>query len=57
MEMKLKLLMIIHLLMLFIVVFQTACFKEERDVLVYGDRRWITNLHYAFQDDNYLVGF
>ena len=36
-------------------LFQTACFKEERDVLVYGDRRWITNLHYAFQDDNFLV--
>nr|CAD7255964.1 unnamed protein product [Timema shepardi] len=36
---------------------ETACFKEERDVLVYGDRRWITNLHYAFQDDSnlYLV--
>ena len=34
---------------------ETACFKEERDVLVYGDRRWITNLHYAFQDDNNLV--
>ncbi|XP_029656314.2 serine/threonine-protein kinase Genghis Khan-like, partial [Octopus sinensis] len=33
---------------------ETACFKEERDVLVYGDRRWITNLHYAFQDDNHL---
>ena len=36
-------------------VFQTACFKEERDVLVKGDRRWITNLHYAFQDENFLV--
>ena len=35
---------------------ETACFQEERDVLVYGDRRWITNLHYAFQDDNNLVG-
>ena len=34
---------------------QTACFQEERDVLVYGDKRWITNLHYAFQDDDYLV--
>lgn len=36
---------------------ETAYFREERDVLVYGDRRWITNLHYAFQDDNnlYLV--
>lgn len=35
--------------------FQTACFKEERDVLVYGDKQWITTLHYAFQDDDYLV--
>ncbi|XP_065214675.1 serine/threonine-protein kinase Genghis Khan isoform X2 [Planococcus citri] len=36
---------------------ETACFQEERDVLVHGDRRWITNLHYAFQDDTnlYLV--
>lgn len=34
---------------------ETACFKEERDVLVFGDRRWITNLHYAFQDDSNLV--
>ncbi|KAJ0170566.1 hypothetical protein K1T71_013937 [Dendrolimus kikuchii] len=36
---------------------ETACFQEERDVLVFGDRRWITNLHYAFQDDSnlYLV--
>ncbi|CAJ0937134.1 unnamed protein product, partial [Mesorhabditis belari] len=36
---------------------ETACFREERDVLVYGDRRWITNLHFAFQDDSnlYLV--
>ncbi|XP_037032828.1 serine/threonine-protein kinase Genghis Khan [Bradysia coprophila] len=36
---------------------ETACFREERDVLVFGDRRWITNLHYAFQDENnlYLV--
>uniref|UniRef100_A0A7E4V3F7 non-specific serine/threonine protein kinase n=1 Tax=Panagrellus redivivus TaxID=6233 RepID=A0A7E4V3F7_PANRE len=32
----------------------TACFKEERDVMVFGDRRWITNLHYAFQDDKNL---
>lgn len=36
---------------------ETAYFREERDVLVYGDRRWITNLHYAFQDDNNLVIF
>lgn len=37
--------------------FQTACFQEERDVLVKGDKRWITNLHYAFQDDQNLVKF
>lgn len=34
---------------------QTACFREERDVLVNGDNQWITTLHYAFQDDNFLV--
>uniref|UniRef100_A0A665W946 Serine/threonine-protein kinase MRCK alpha n=1 Tax=Echeneis naucrates TaxID=173247 RepID=A0A665W946_ECHNA len=36
---------------------ETACFREERDVLVNGDGLWITTLHYAFQDDNnlYLV--
>lgn len=34
---------------------QTACYQEEREVLLRGDRRWITELHYAFQDDNYLV--
>lgn len=34
---------------------QTACFREERDVLVNGDNQWITTLHYAFQDENYLV--
>ncbi|KAJ6656916.1 hypothetical protein lerEdw1_002917 [Lerista edwardsae] len=33
---------------------ETACFREERDVLVHGDRQWITTLHYAFQDDRYL---
>uniref|UniRef100_A0A3B1IFI4 non-specific serine/threonine protein kinase n=1 Tax=Astyanax mexicanus TaxID=7994 RepID=A0A3B1IFI4_ASTMX len=33
---------------------ETACFREERDVLVNGDCQWITTLHYAFQDDNYL---
>ncbi|XP_078593882.1 serine/threonine-protein kinase MRCK alpha-like isoform X15 [Branchiostoma floridae x Branchiostoma japonicum] len=33
---------------------ETACFMEERDVLVKGDKRWITKLHYAFQDDDYL---
>uniref|UniRef100_A0A1X7VNS0 non-specific serine/threonine protein kinase n=1 Tax=Amphimedon queenslandica TaxID=400682 RepID=A0A1X7VNS0_AMPQE len=32
----------------------TACFKEERDVLVFGNRDWITKLHYAFQDKNNL---
>lgn len=34
---------------------QVSCFREERDVLVNGDRRWITQLHFAFQDENYLV--
>ncbi|XP_056619856.1 serine/threonine-protein kinase MRCK alpha isoform X4 [Triplophysa dalaica] len=36
---------------------ETACFREERDVLVNGDSQWITTLHFAFQDDNnlYLV--
>jgi serine/threonine-protein kinase MRCK len=34
---------------------ETACFQEERDVLVFGDRRWITNLHFAFQDTTNLV--
>ncbi|XP_036451227.1 myotonin-protein kinase isoform X2 [Colossoma macropomum] len=33
---------------------ETACYQEEREVLLKGDRRWITELHYAFQDDNYL---
>lgn len=34
---------------------QVSCFREERDVLVNGDQRWITQLHFAFQDENYLV--
>lgn len=34
---------------------QVSCFREERDVLVKGDPRWITQLHFAFQDENYLV--
>ncbi|XP_045296803.1 myotonin-protein kinase isoform X7 [Leopardus geoffroyi] len=33
---------------------EVSCFREERDVLVNGDRRWITELHFAFQDENYL---
>lgn len=33
---------------------ETACFKEERDVMVFGNRHWITNLHFAFQDDKNL---
>lgn len=34
---------------------ETACFQEERDVMVFGDRQWITNLHFAFQDEKNLV--
>ncbi|KAI6185487.1 Non-specific serine/threonine protein kinase [Aphelenchoides besseyi] len=33
---------------------ETACFREERDVMVFGDRKWITNLHFAFQDEKNL---
>ncbi|XP_051820584.1 serine/threonine-protein kinase MRCK gamma isoform X2 [Antechinus flavipes] len=33
---------------------ETACFREERDVLVKGDGRWVTALHCAFQDEDYL---
>eukprot|EP00051_Salpingoeca_urceolata_P011553 m.143355 g.143355 ORF g.143355 m.143355 type:complete len:1770 (-) comp17163_c0_seq4:109-5418(-) len=33
---------------------ETACFLEERDVLVLGDKRWIAQLFYAFQDESYL---
>ncbi|KAI5618978.1 serine/threonine-protein kinase MRCK alpha [Silurus asotus] len=33
---------------------ETACFREERDVLVNGDSQWITTLHYTFQDENFL---
>ncbi|XP_074087237.1 serine/threonine-protein kinase MRCK gamma [Macrotis lagotis] len=33
---------------------ETACFREERDVLVKGDGHWVTTLHWAFQDDEYL---
>ncbi|KAL2095438.1 hypothetical protein ACEWY4_010157 [Coilia grayii] len=33
---------------------ETACYQEEREVLLKGNRQWITQLHYAFQDDNYL---
>ncbi|XP_065912103.1 serine/threonine-protein kinase MRCK alpha-like [Dysidea avara] len=36
---------------------KTACFREERDVLVFGNKDWITTLYYAFQDTEnlYLV--
>ncbi|KAM4845900.1 serine/threonine-protein kinase MRCK gamma [Thomomys bottae] len=33
---------------------ETACFREERDVLVKGNGHWVTALHYAFQDEEYL---
>ena len=36
---------------------QTACFREERDVLVFGPQEWITTLHYAFQDKENLVSY
>lgn len=45
----------LFLLSVALVLLQTACFKEERDVLVFGSRDWITSLHYAFQDKHNLV--
>ncbi|XP_051900002.1 serine/threonine-protein kinase MRCK alpha-like [Pristis pectinata] len=33
---------------------ETARFREERQVLVNGDSRWITKLHFAFQDEDHL---
>ncbi|XP_064359084.1 LOW QUALITY PROTEIN: myotonin-protein kinase [Dromaius novaehollandiae] len=33
---------------------EVSCFREERDVLVNGDKRWITQLHFAFQDEHFL---
>ena len=33
----------------------TACFREERDVLIFGDQQWITKLYYSFQDTENLV--
>ena len=44
-------------LVVFLWLFQTACFKEERDVLVFGSKDWITKLHYAFQDKRNLVSY
>jgi len=35
----------------------TVSFREERDVLVYGDPQWITKLYYAFQDNDNLVNY
>ncbi|XP_074713481.1 myotonin-protein kinase [Strix uralensis] len=36
---------------------EVSCFREEREVLARGDQRWITRLHFAFQDPQclYLV--
>ena len=33
----------------------TVSFREERDILVFGDQQWITKLYYAFQDNRNLV--
>lgn len=33
---------------------ETACYREERDVMVFGNRKWITNLYFAFQDEKNL---
>lgn len=34
---------------------ETACYREERDILLHGrSHDWFTKLHYAFQDDTNL---
>ncbi|XP_015791530.1 serine/threonine-protein kinase Genghis Khan [Tetranychus urticae] len=33
---------------------ETACYREERDVLLHGSEAWFTKLHYAFQDETNL---
>lgn len=34
---------------------ETACYKEERDILLHGSTHdWFTKLHYAFQDETNL---
>lgn len=30
---------------------ETACYREERDILLHGSQQWFTKLHYAFQDE------
>ncbi|XP_059814345.1 serine/threonine-protein kinase MRCK alpha-like [Hypanus sabinus] len=32
----------------------TVRFREEHEILVNGDSRWITKLHFAFQDEDHL---
>lgn len=33
---------------------ETACFREERDILVHGNPDWITKMYYSFHDDKSL---
>lgn len=33
---------------------ETACYREERDVLLHGSSDWFTKIHYAFQDETNL---
>ncbi|RDD42637.1 Serine/threonine-protein kinase MRCK beta [Trichoplax sp. H2] len=33
---------------------EAARFREERDVLVHGNRQWITALYYSFEDENFI---
>ena len=35
--------------------FDEVSFRQERDVLIFGDHQWIPKLHYTFQDDENLV--
>ncbi|CAK9250462.1 unnamed protein product, partial [Sphagnum jensenii] len=33
---------------------ETACYREERDILLHGSRDWFTKLYFSFQDDTNL---
>jgi serine/threonine-protein kinase MRCK len=33
---------------------ETACYREEREILLHGGSEWFTKLHYAFQDEKNL---
>ena len=48
----------LHIYVYVLCTVQTKCseyaFREERDIMAYAGSEWIVELHYAFQDVNYL---